>query len=70
MTEDEQARNRFMVIQAMRIAGVAMVLIGILIVRGRIDVDPIAGYILIAVGLVDVFAVPLVLARQWRTPPE
>lgn len=70
MTDDDQARNRYFAIQVLRIAGVPMVLIGILIVRGRITLDPIAGYLLIVFGLADVFAVPMLLARKWRTPPQ
>jgi hypothetical protein len=70
MTDEDVARGRYFAIQALRIAGVAIVLIGILIVRERIRIDPIAGYALMAAGLLDVFLVPLVLARKWRTPPE
>ena len=70
MNDDEVARNRYFAIQILRIAGVAMVLIGIMIVRGRIAIDPIAGYLLIVFGLADIVAVPLVLARKWRTPRE
>jgi len=67
---DETARNRWAVIQAMRIAGVVMVLVGILIARQVIAAPALAGYALIVVGLLDVFMVPMVLARKWRTPPE
>lgn len=69
--EDEaQARNRYMIIQMLRIFGVALVIVGILIVRGKIDLDPMVGYVFIVVGLLDAFGTPLFLARQWRTPPE
>ena len=67
---DEVARNRWMVINALRVAGVAMVLVGLLIVREVIPEPAWAGYIILAVGLADVFLVPLLLARKWRTPPE
>jgi hypothetical protein len=67
---DDDARNRWMVIQAMRLGGVAMVLIGILGLRHVFEYPEIGGYILVAVGLVDVFLVPQLLARKWRTPPE
>ncbi|MEO6040316.1 MAG: hypothetical protein ABIP41_00255 [Croceibacterium sp.] len=69
MADEDQARGRFMMIQMVRITGVAMVLVGMLILRGRIHADHIAGYVLLAAGLVDVFLVPFVLARRWRTPP-
>ena len=72
MNEDDEAlaRNRYMIIQMLRIFGVAMVIGGILIVRGKIALDPMIGYVFIVVGLLDAFGTPLFLARQWRTPPE
>ena len=66
---DDLARNRYMVMAAVRLAGAAMVVVGLLIYNGNIETDPLVGYFLIAVGLVDVFLMPLVLARKWRTPP-
>jgi len=67
---DETARNRWLVINAVRAAGVAMVLVGLLVVREVIPEPAWAGYTILAVGLADVFLVPLLLARKWRTPPE
>ena len=67
---DDVARNRWMVISALRAAGVAMVLVGLLILRKVIPEPAWAGYTILAVGLADVFLVPLLLARKWRTPPE
>jgi hypothetical protein len=64
------ARTRFFAIGATRLLGVAMVLVGMLAVAGRIGIPPVAGYGFIAFGLFDVFWVPLILARKWRTPPE
>ena len=69
---DSLARNRWMIIQIMRIVGFGTVLVGILLARGVLDLagdsDRIVGYVLIAVGLADGFLVPLMLARRWRTP--
>jgi hypothetical protein len=67
---DEVARNRWLVINAVRVAGVAMVLIGLLILRAVIPEPAWAGYTILAVGLADVFLVPLLLTRKWRTPRE
>jgi hypothetical protein len=62
------------VIQFARLAGFAVVLVGILVARDVIDLagesNRIVGYILIAVGLVDGFVVPQVLARKWRTSTQ
>jgi hypothetical protein len=62
------------VIQFARLAGFAVVLVGILVARDVIDLagasNRVVGYILIALGLVDGFVVPQVLARKWRTPRQ
>ena len=65
---DQLARNRWLVIGAVRLAGVAMVLVGLLIVEQVIPEPAWAGYTILAVGIGDVFLVPLVLARKWRSP--
>ena len=69
MIEDEQARSRWAVIQAVRLAGAAMVVIALLILNGVVPAPEMAGYVLLVVGLADVFAIPQLLVRKWRTPP-
>lgn len=66
--EADAARRRFFTIQAVRLAGVAFVVIGMLIVSDRIAAPAWLGYLLLANGLVDVFIIPVRLARKWRTP--
>jgi hypothetical protein len=68
MTEDP-ARRRFMVVQTMRWAGVALVMLGLLVIDGRIDLPREAGYVLFAVGIIDALVMPTVLARRWKSPP-
>ena len=65
---DEVARNRWLVINVLRLGGVAMVIAGMLGTRQVIAMPVAAAYVLIAVGLLDIFLVPLLLARKWRTP--
>jgi len=67
---EDVARTRWMAINAARLAGVAMVIVGILGLRDVFEYPDIAGYLLVAVGLLDIFLVPLVLARKWRSPRE
>lgn len=67
MSEDP-ARNRFIVIQALRLGGVVMVLIALLALNGMIPLPQIAAWPILGVGLADVFVVPQILARKWRTP--
>ena len=67
---DTQARNRFIVIQIVRLSGVAMVLVGLLVMTGRIDWPREAGLVLAAAGLFEALLAPLLLSRKWKTPPQ
>ena len=67
---DAQARNRFIVIQLVRIGGVAMVLLGLMVMTGRIDWPREAGFVLAAAGLFEALLAPLLLSRKWKTPSE
>ena len=67
---DEVARGRWLAITATRIAGVVMVVVGIFGLQGVIEYPEIAAYILIGVGLLDIFVLPQVMARKWRSPLE
>lgn len=64
------AMGRHFSIVAVRFTGVLMILLGILIVRGAIAVAEGAGYVLIAVGLIEFFVLPLFLVRRWRSSNE
>jgi hypothetical protein len=66
--DDTLARNRFTLLNLVRLAGLAMVLAGIAIHYGRIAAPEPAAWLLVAAGLVDFFFVPNLLARNWRTP--
>jgi hypothetical protein len=67
---DDVARNRWMVINAVRASGVAMVMVAILILQGAIPLPALAGYVILGVGLIDIFVAPQLLARKWRSPRE
>jgi hypothetical protein len=69
MTGDEKlARNRFFALNAIRLGGLALVLVAIAIHYGRIDAPDIVAYILGPVGLFEFFVLPNIVARKWRTP--
>lgn len=67
---DDVARGRWMVINVTRLAGVVMVVVGLLGLQGVFEYPAIAGYVLVGVGLLDIFVAPLLLARKWRSPLE
>lgn len=66
--EDDRARARFMVIQLMRLSGVAMVIASLLILNGVLPLPKIVAWVFLPIGIVDVFVVPQFLARKWRSP--
>jgi len=71
MTPDDiRARNRFIVIQLVRISGVIMVLVGLLVMNGRIDWPREAGFALAAIGLFEALLAPILLVRKWKTRSE
>jgi len=67
---DDVARGRWLALNAIRMAGVAMVLVGILAVQDVFEFPSFAGWFLIGIGLVDIFVVPQIMARKWRSPLE
>jgi hypothetical protein len=68
MSEVDPARGRFFTIHAIRLAGVAGVVAGMLASNGRLPAPVWLGYVLLAAGLVGVFVLPPILVRKWRTP--
>jgi hypothetical protein len=67
---DDIARNRWLVINMLRLGGVAMVVIGLLMLQGRFGGNETVAYALIGVAMLDIFVVPQLLARKWRTPRQ
>ena len=63
----EQARNRWAVIQVVRAGGVVMAILGLLTIEGIVPLPEVAGYVLLALGLVEVFLMPTLLARTWSS---
>jgi hypothetical protein len=68
MNED-LAKQRFLVMQAARISGVVLALLGIAIVAGKLDVPSEIGVFLFLVGLVEALFLPQFLANRWKSPP-
>ncbi len=64
--EEETARRRYMVLNILRLSGLAMVLIGIAIHYGRLDLPEILAWPLALFGLFDFFFAPALLARHWK----
>lgn len=67
---NDPAQSRYFAMVAVRFAGAALILAGILVVRRVLELPEAVGYILVVVGLAGFFVMPTVLARRWRSPKE
>ncbi len=67
MTE-EQAKQRFLTLQAVRLVALLMVMLGAAILGGKIlpNVPPFMGYALLIMGVVEFFLLPIVFKRAWQ----
>ena len=67
--EVDPARNRFFTIALSRMAGVAVALVGIVIMGRAVAYEwRIAGLSIALLGLTLMALAPRALARRWRTP--
>ncbi len=64
----DPAKARWMAIQAVRWTGLGLFILGLLIYAGKLDLPVEAGWVVMAVGLLDALFMPSVLARIWKTP--
>ena len=64
----DPARARFLIIQLVRFSGVALTVLGVAVIAGKIALPEVAGYGFVVAGVLDALVVPPILARKWRTP--
>lgn len=64
---DARARQRFIIMNVARLGGVALVMLGFAIIQRVVDLPFALGVVLAVVGFVDFFAVPILLARRWKS---
>jgi hypothetical protein len=71
MNDEATAKQRFIILVALRFGGVALAFTGISIIMRRwIEPADIIGTILMVIGAFDVIVLPVLLVRRWRTPPQ
>lgn len=68
----DPAARRFFTIHFTRLLGVGFVIVGILVATNRLfpTIPNWLGYLLLANGLLDVFVIPAILVRKWRSPDQ
>lgn len=69
MSED-LAKQRFMVMQAARLAGIGLALVGVTILAGKLELPREVGVFLFLIGLTEALFLPKFLAGRWKSPPQ
>lgn len=60
------AKQRLIILTAVRFSGIALVLLGFAIVRGVIDLPWAVGSVFAVVGMIEFFFLPRFIARRWN----
>lgn len=68
--DDRQARLRFFVIGAVRLAGAITIAFAVAISYGKVAGIPNGvGFGLLGIGIVEMIVVPQLLVARWKSPP-
>ncbi|MDP3905812.1 hypothetical protein [Novosphingobium sp.] len=67
MSQDP-AMARFFIIQAVRAAGVAAAVYGMVALAGKAQIPPPAGLVLTLIGMIVAYLGPITLAKRWKSP--
>lgn len=70
MPDDELVKRRWGLLQLVRLGAALAVLLGIVIISGRLIAVPAIGYALLVAGAFGFFALPVMLAKKWKSPPQ
>ena len=69
--ERDPAVARFAILQMVRLSGAVLLFLGVALLSSKAPWLPhlpdAVGYILIVLGMIEFFVVPLILARRWRS---
>ncbi|OGS51871.1 MAG: hypothetical protein A3J40_05745 [Erythrobacter sp. RIFCSPHIGHO2_12_FULL_63_10] len=67
MIDEALAKRRFAVLNVMRLGGLALVMFGLAITQGVIDLPRELGMAIVVIGMVDFFVLPRLLSKRWRS---
>lgn len=66
--DDTIARNRWVAIHLARLGGVALTVLGIMVLSDEVSLPRLMGWIALVIGLAGALFLPPVLVRRWRSP--
>jgi len=67
-SNEADAKTRFFILSAVRLASVALIAVGMAIIAGKIDIPQPAGIGFTIFGLLELLLLPPFLARKWKSP--
>lgn len=67
---EADAKTRFFILSAVRLASLALIAVGMAIIAGKIDIPKPAGIAFAIFGLLELLILPRFLIRKWKTPTE
>ena len=70
MTNDDLAKQRFFLLFAIRLLSIAIIVVGLLSLTGKIAMPRPAGAAFAVFGLLEFLFLPLFLARKWKSPDK
>ena len=70
MNNEDLAKQRFFMLSAIRLVSIAMIVVGLLALSGKIAMPRPAGAVFAVLGLLEFLFLPLWLARKWKTPDK
>lgn len=65
--DDARAFKRFMVLNAIRLAGALIVIVGLAVTEGLVPLPPVFAYVLVIAGFCIFFFLPNLIARGWKS---
>lgn len=66
MIDDGLAKRRFLLLNVIRMGGLALVLFGLAITQRVVDLPRELGMVIAVIGMFDFFIAPRLLARRWH----
>ena len=66
MSDEDKAARRFFLLQAIRLSGVVLILLGAMTLAGTLAWPQMVGVVLLVGGAVDFFLMPVLLAKHWK----
>lgn len=65
--QERRTLCRFLILQGLRLAGLAMALAGAMAIAGTLPLNEAQGAVLLIGGAVAFFFLPVLMAKHWKT---